>query len=175
MIIKKKKSERLTEVIISIPFVLIIMTIIFWGLFDDFDPELPMFFKAFYLVFIWLAFMGIRSNYRYLLKIFSSNPEFELTENELIIFDNPKYDSIPFSEIIDCTLLYPSKAPNQLFLILKPDSDIIGNTNKIINRIRFTSSNYEAVRLSLGFADIKPEKLLELIKERINKTEKISS
>lgn len=134
------------------------------------DPSILV--KIFALIILSLMLFTTPSLYYFFIKIFSANPEFKITKDNFIVYDHPKYSIIPFSDIKDCKL-YRNKSYS-IGLFLKNESNIEGNSNELYD-VLVDTIGAKVAFLSLEFADIKPEKLLELIKERINKTEKVSS
>ena len=103
-----------------------------------------------------------------LVKIFSKRPEFEVTKNELIINDNPKYSRIIFSDIHSCGI-YKVRYTTLIGIFLNNNSFIEGNSTRAQRALLKTPKNLKKiVFLDLEFAAIKPKELKNIIDERIS-------
>lgn len=72
--------------------------------------EKPLFEKVGSLIFLIISIIGLKVVFNSLNKIFSDYPEFELTTDCLVIYDDSYYDRIPFSEMLGCEVHYPRRS-----------------------------------------------------------------
>ncbi|MBT31289.1 MAG: hypothetical protein CMO01_16665 [Thalassobius sp.] len=170
MVIQKKKKSKIIDLIVFIPVSLAFLVL---GIHELFRED-TFLLKLFSIFLITASSLALRKMYFYILKIFSPHPEFEFTKHDFLIYDNSKYNSIPYADITNCLLFPSNQKAVELFLFLKPNSKIRGNITEDNEEYYKIPSTKKVVRLSLVFADIKPEKLVELIKERIDEPEKIN-
>lgn len=80
---------------------------------------------------------GLRAGYRLLKKILSSNPEFELTNDEFVIYDNRYYDKVAFADMNDCKLYYGLKSSVLIAISLKSESTIENAETNAAQRMLF--------------------------------------
>lgn len=163
MEVRRKKAFNLIITVAILPAIIMFFAASTYGIFT----RSSFLEKLFCLVFLAISVVGLRSFFFSLSKIFSIYPEFELTKDTLLIYDNPHYDKIPFSEMLGCKTYYPPKSSGMIGISIKPDSKIVGNSNIIKDFIYNLSKDSKMVFLSLEYADIDHEYLVDLIKQKI--------
>ncbi|UZR93460.1 hypothetical protein [Chondrinema litorale] len=170
MVNQKKKKSKLIDLIVFIPVSLAFLVL---GIYELFRED-TFLLKLFPIFLITVSITLLRKLYFHALKIFSPHPEFEFTKHDFLIYDNSKYNKIPYEDITNCQLFPSNQKAAELLIFLKLNSKIRGNITEDNEEYYKIPSTKKVVRLSLVFADIKPEKLVELIKERIDEPEKIN-
>jgi len=165
LIIEKKKIGNLIVVVFCL---FIILMFSFASIATLINGEVEYSYEyIFILFFLLLSFFGLRSMIAPIRKLFSSKPEFELTEKELRIFDNPHYDSIPLSDIIE-SKIYRAKYNTMIGISLKQNSNIITNVTRLqLWAFKIPEEKSNIVFISLNFAKIKPRELVNLLNESI--------
>ncbi len=156
--VKRKKAKNIFIILFITPVYVIFTWISLYGLTTDNNSFLILYC----LITLTLMGFGWRMTYRASLKIFSSNPEFELHNDYLKVFDNPRYSKIPYSDILKYNIYYANG--NILGLILTNESQVRGKINSFqLRRFKIPTTNRNVVLLPLDFADIDPNELLELV------------
>jgi hypothetical protein len=163
IIIEKKKTSNILKLLFVLIVFIVLTGLCITGLISE---------EKNFLIFIFflplLLFIRIIINLKAILKkLRSKNPEFELTENELIIYDNQEYNRIFYSEMIECKV-YRYQYSVLLGIILKPESLIRSNITKrqsFVFNIPIEKS--KIVFVNLEFSSISPDRLRNIITERI--------
>ena len=163
VVIKRKKALGIFLMILALPVNIAVITISVVLLTTD-SPISQKLFAVFVLTLIALS---LKLAYRVSLKVFSSNPEFEIHGDHLIVFDDPKYSKIDYADILNCKIYRSSKA-TFLGIILSNQSKIRGKTNALQRRIlKVPEGQKNIIFIKLTFADIKPDKLKKIIETKI--------
>lgn len=126
--IKRKKFWNVAILVLLSPVYIMFIGGASIGIFTE--PNIPT--KLFFLLILGISYFGLKAYYRGALKIFSSNPEFELHDDHLKVFDNLRYSEIPYTDILKCDSYYASGS--LLGLILKNESRVRGKINSIQRR-----------------------------------------
>ncbi len=171
MRIERKKLEGIITLIIALFGLLMFFTTSIFALFMD----MPISEKLIFLLFFIISSFGLYTARTPLIKIFSSNPEFELSDNELRIFDNPYFDRIPYQEMLECDIYHPPRT-TLIGITLKPTSEIQSNSNKF-QRLVLSVPNEKSkiVFFSLDFAKINPEDFKLTLTNKIEEQNKKSA
>lgn len=170
MIVPRKKAFNTLKLLIGI------ILVGFWYLISILmlsDPT-DIAILIFGIILLLLSIFGTFGIIFTLFKLLSDYPEFELTAQDFIVNDNLKYHKIPLKDIVDCEVVYQIKGPELLALHLNDHSNIKGNASRRVKFINDLPRKVKIVLLTLEFADIVKEELIEIIKERIS-TQKHSS
>lgn len=166
LIIKKKK----TKVLISLTFSGFILLMFLYAsisalIKDKYDFKIDIYFTIFLLL---LSLLGLASMIIPIKKLLSNKPEFEITEQDFIIYDNPKYERIPFSNIMACEI-YKTRYTWLIGFFLKSDSALESNSKKMQKMLlKIPNKKSKVVFIGLNFAKIKPMTLKKIINDRIN-------
>ncbi len=164
MRIERKKFANIITLAIASFGLLIFLIASVYALFSEMSI-----YEKFIFLFIFIVFSAVLYGIRIpLTKILSSNPEFELLENELLIFDNPYFDKIPYNEMLECDIYYPPRT-TLLGITLKSTSEIESNSYRFQRLLlNVPEKRSKIVFLSLEFAKINPDDLKNLLKKRIH-------
>lgn len=163
MVIKRKKALNAVSLIIASIALLLFFVVSLMGLFSD----RSLLEKIAFFIFLTISVFGLRAGFLSLNKFFSSAPEFELTNNELLIYDNTFYNKIPFADMMDCKLYYPPRSSGIIGIFLKPESRIKGNSTIIKDMVFRIPKETKVVYLILEFADINHNQLVEAMRSKI--------
>ncbi|WKK75947.1 hypothetical protein QYS49_00335 [Marivirga salinae] len=163
MIVKRKRIWNTILFLMVIPGVLMFFIIGIIGIFSDNsigEKLLSLFFTS-------ITFIALYSGKSVLMKLISNNPEFELTEKEFIVYDDPKYSIIPFKEMLGCET-YSGHYEDFIGIHLKDSSRIKSNMTKIYKTISGTPpERSKIVFLTLRYANINAEYLVDLLSKKI--------
>jgi hypothetical protein len=166
MIVYKKKLGNALVLIICLAGLGMFFIASIWGLISD----RPVGDKALSLLFFVISVLGLRACWKTLPKFFSTNPELELTEKELIIYDHPEYNRIYFHDMIDCSVFRAPRNSVMIGISVKPDAPYKSNSHRFQRwYFNVSSEKSKIIFISLEFADINPEELSRLIGLRITK------
>lgn len=100
-------------------------------------------------------------------KFFFDNPELELTDSELIVYDNPEINKLPFLEMKEAMSYYTRYAPT-IAIAFREESKYgkqLPGFRRVFQNIPIEKS--KVILLNVDFADIEKQALIKLINERI--------
>jgi hypothetical protein len=125
----------------------------------------------FVIIFLIISTIGLIYGLKYtrisLIKVLSSSPEFEMNDKEIILNDNPKYNRLPFKDMIEANV-YSSRYSLLIGISFKQHSSYGLYLNNLQRKVRnIPIEKAKIIFLSLEFADIKADDLRDLINEKI--------
>ena len=128
MIIYKKRVGNAFRLILG----LMGFGVFFFAGFGGLISDHPLGDKAFFLFFLIMSIVGFWLCWKGMQKWFSPNPEFELTEKEFIIYDDPDYHRIGFHHMMDCSVYQGLRRWHLrvLGISLTPDAPYKGNSHR---------------------------------------------
>ena len=164
LIIRRNKLN----IILILVFALSVLLFFVYAGFIAFFKEAPLIFKLFSPIYILFAVYLLKSIIHPIKKIISHNPEFKITENNLILYDHPNYKSLSFKDMIECELQSGTEGGQFIMLNMKLASSVKSNTSAA-QRWYFgiPKGKYKYIFLSLDFAAIEPQYFCDFINERI--------
>jgi hypothetical protein len=164
MVIAKKKSYNTFKLAISFAGLSLFFFFSAIGLFSDRPaPE-----KIVLSLFLLGSTYGLRMCWKGFQKLLSTKPEFELTNEAFILYDNVEYSKIKFADMADCWIFYTPRHNALLGISLKPHAPHPSNANAFHHLLfNLKAPHTNMIFIPLGFADIKPEDLCRLVQQHM--------
>jgi len=113
------------------------------------------------LVFMLMMFRSMITPMR---KLFSNKPELIITKDYIQVFDNPKFDKIPFNDIMGLDII-DGKSASFLRIYLLESTKVYSKVNRRSYNINLNVP--KVAFININFADIPHDKLKRIIYERI--------
>ncbi len=134
-----------------------------------------LFMIPFWLVFLFIPKMvlGIRISFK---KLSSNNADLKITTKGIFFFDYVGLDFIPFKDIKKIKIVYPSKSGPTLAICLFKESKVKSNTNWLQNKFfNDYPQSSKFILYPLRFARVNEDKIIKILKARIEKNMHIQS
>ncbi|ADR21951.1 hypothetical protein MATR_04140 [Marivirga tractuosa] len=162
MIINRKKGKSIAMFIFLVP---VLLMFFFGGIYAVFEGEI-----AIGIIFIVITVVGLSGVPKSMMKIISANPEFEITDNDLFIYDNPQYECISIQDMVECNIYSGLYNDYLLGISLKKDSQIRSNLKEWKKTfLNIPEEKSKIVFINLEHSDIKPTELANILNKKISK------
>lgn len=160
IVYKKKLGNSVVLVVALVPLGLFLFASS-WAL----VTERPLTDKLVFFLFFVISALGLKACWRGIKKLASTSPELEVTDDALIIYDNPEYKRIEFEDIVDCGVFRAPRSVDLLAISVKPDAPYRSNANRFQQwYFDIPSGNAKTIFIALDFADVDPQALAALIR-----------
>ncbi|UTW65498.1 hypothetical protein KFE94_12650 [bacterium SCSIO 12643] len=167
MIIEKNKIKNGVHLGLAILLFLIFnsLALFAWIQSEEIDLKSKLIISFFALISFLILTSNIKMKLR---KLLSNDPEFEISNTQLIIYDNSNYSTVKLSDIEQVEII-KWRRDTFIGIGLNSKTNLQGNlTETERKRLKLPTGNYRWLLFDLSFAKIKPEEFkIELEKSRI--------